>query len=130
MGKFDFSSHVTSLVLLITFLSDPRMFAQNFFLYCSLVINSNPNFIFYSTSIFNTKTMKKSHFFTEDCPLSGLRNLVRAKKFLDMDHSRSEGLFFQFWILARLRRPDVLTTIDVSDGPVVQNRNIATGETS
>ena len=30
---------------------------------------------------------------------SSLRNLLRANKFLDKDHSRSEVLFFQFWIL-------------------------------
>ena len=30
---------------------------------------------------------------------SSLRNLLRAKKFLDKDHSRSEVLFFQFWTM-------------------------------
>ena len=35
----------------------------------------------------------------QDCPISGLRNLFRAKKCRDMDHSRSEVLFFKFWTL-------------------------------
>ena len=35
----------------------------------------------------------------QDCPISGLRNLFRAKKCWDMDHSRSEVSFFKFWTL-------------------------------